>query len=107
MEAIGPVLILLAIPLVLRWVPPNRFYGLRIPATWRNESVWYDANALNGRHFLQLGLLMVLLDFVLPAAVRTSVLAAIAWCGLILILIVDWRTANRLAREREDGKRDV
>jgi len=33
MEAIGPVLIVVSIPLILRWVPRNRFYGLRIPAT--------------------------------------------------------------------------
>lgn len=27
MEAIGPVLMLLSVPLMLRWIPPNRFYG--------------------------------------------------------------------------------
>jgi hypothetical protein len=28
MEALGPILILLSIPLVLRWIPPNRVFGL-------------------------------------------------------------------------------
>jgi hypothetical protein len=50
MEAIGPVLIVLSIPLMLRWVPPNRFYGFRVTATCSNRSVWYDANALSARH---------------------------------------------------------
>jgi uncharacterized membrane protein len=100
MEALGPILILLSIPLALRWVPPNRFYGLRIPATRRDESVWYDANALNGRHLLLLGLLMVTLEFLLPRSIRTPVLTAIGWIGFIGIVAVDWRTANRWVRER-------
>lgn len=55
MEALGPVLILLSIPLILRWIPRNRFYGFRVASTLRDKSVWYDANALSGRHFLALG----------------------------------------------------
>ena len=101
MEAIGPLLIVLSIPLIFRWVPRNRFYGLRIPATLGNESVWYDANALSGRHMLALGALMVLLDFLLPAGSRIGVLQAVAIVGLLLIVVVDWRTANRWRRERE------
>jgi uncharacterized membrane protein len=100
MEAIGPILILLSIPLLLRWVPPNRFYGFRIPATRRNESVWYDANALNARHFLQLGLLMVALEFLLPQSIRTLALATTGWIGFMAIMVLDWRTATRWARER-------
>jgi len=100
MEALGPVLIVLAIPLLLRWIPQNRVYGLRIPATRRSESVWYDANARFARHLLVLGLLMVALEFVLPLTLRRSVLAAIGWVGLPAILIADWRTANRWERER-------
>jgi hypothetical protein len=101
MEAIGPILVVLSIPLILRWIPQNRFYGLRIPATCRNKSVWYDVNALHGRHILLLGLLMVTLEFVLPLSMRTPVLAAIGFIGLGGIVAVDWRTANRLRRERE------
>lgn len=101
MEAIGPVLIVLSIPLIMRWVPPNRFYGLRIPATCGNTSVWYDANALCGRHMLQLGALMVALEFVLPGSMRVPVLATIGWVGFIAITALDWRTANRWRRERE------
>jgi hypothetical protein len=101
MEALGPVLILLSIPLIFRWVPRNRFYGFRIPATCSNESVWYDANALSGRHFFLLGALMVGLEFVLPSHVRILTLRTIAIVGLLGITIADWRTANRWRRERE------
>lgn len=98
MAAIGPALILLSIPLVFRWVPRNRLYGFRVPATLRNDAVWYDVNAHSGRHFLLLGLLMVGLEFVLPRASYGTVLPAVAIPGLAIITIVNWRRANRLAR---------
>jgi uncharacterized membrane protein len=101
MEAIGPVLVVLSIPLILRWIPQNRFFGLRIPATCGNKSVWYDANALCGRHLLLLGLLMVTLEFLLPRSMRTPVLATIGWIGFVGIIAADWRTANRWRRELE------
>jgi hypothetical protein len=103
MEAIGPILILLSIPLILRWIPQNRLVGFRIPATRNNRSLWYDANALCGRHCLLLGLLMVVLEFLLPRSMRTPVLATIGWIGLVGITIADWRTVNRWRRERERG----
>jgi hypothetical protein len=105
MEAIGPVLILLSIPLMLRWVPPNRFFGLRIPSTLRNTSVWYDANASSARHLFVLGLVLVLLEFALPLSLRNQTLRVIASVGFAAIVIADWRTANRWERERRDGAR--
>lgn len=100
MEAIGPLLLLLSIPLLFRWVPPNRHFGLRIPATLRNTSVWYDANARHAQHLFALGLLLVLLEFLLPVTMRTWALRVIATIGVAAIVIVDWRTASRWERER-------
>jgi hypothetical protein len=39
MEALGPVLLVLSIPLLLRWVPRNYVYGFRIAATLRSDAV--------------------------------------------------------------------
>jgi uncharacterized membrane protein len=100
MEALGPVLIVASIPLILRWVPQNRVYGFRVPATLRNESVWYDANALFGRHFFLLGSFMILLELVLPLPIRTQALTVTAITGLILVTTMDWRIANRWEIER-------
>jgi uncharacterized membrane protein len=99
-EALGPVLIVLSIPLILRWIPRNRFFGLRVPATLSSDSIWYDANALTGRHMLALGLAMVTLEFLLPRSMRIRVLATVGWVGLLAIVFADWRTANRWRRER-------
>lgn len=88
MEAIGPVLMLTSIPLIFRWIPQNRVYGFRIAATLRNESVWYDANARCGRHLFLLGLLMVLLELVLPMSIRTQTLMLTAITGLVLVIVI-------------------
>jgi hypothetical protein len=98
-EALGPVLILLAIPLVFRWVPRNRLYGFRVGATLRHDAIWYDVNAYSARQMLLLGAVMVTLEFVLPVALRNQVLSAVAVIGLVFITVTNWRRANRLARE--------
>src|SRR5258708_35989422 len=100
MEAIGPILILTSIPLMLRWVPRNRFFGLRVPATLRSESVWYDVNALCARHLFLLGLVLVILEFVLPVSMRIPVLRVVATVGFVAVIAADWRLANRLERRR-------
>lgn len=98
MEAIGPVLVVLSIPLILRWVPRNPLYGFRVPATLRDDGIWYDINARSARQLCALGLGMVVLEFVLPLSVRNVVLTGIAISGLAVITVVNWRRANRLAR---------
>jgi uncharacterized membrane protein len=99
-EAIGPILILLSFPFLFRWVPQNRFYGFRVPATCRNKSVWYDANVLFARHAIALGALLIVLEFIVPARALVMTLRLVAIVGLLAICIVDWRTANRWERER-------
>lgn len=99
MEVLGPVLLVLSIPLLLRWVPRNYVYGFRIAATLRSDAVWYEVNALFGRHALLLGLLMIALELALPLSIRNSALRAVAFIGLATVIVADWRTANRLDRE--------
>lgn len=101
MEAIGPLLVLLSIPSMFRWIPRNRVYGFRVAATLADASVWYDVNALAARHMMALGLLMVALELLLPLSMRIVVLRVVGVAGLVLITVADWRVANRLLRERQ------
>lgn len=100
MEAIGPVLIVLSLPLIFGWVPRNRVFGFRVAATLRDDSVWYDANSLFGWHFLLLGVVLVLLELLLPPPASVPLLRSVALLGLLTIVVADWRTANRWERER-------
>jgi len=53
-----PVLVaVLGVPLLLDWVPPNRFYGFRTPATLASPQLWYDVNRAAGWALLIAGLL--------------------------------------------------
>ncbi len=99
MEAIGPVLILVSLPLLFGWVPRNRLYGFRVAATLRSDAVWYDVNARSARHFLMLGVAMVALEFAVPRSFRAQILGTLAVAGLAAVTFVNWRHANRLARQ--------
>ena len=63
----GLLLIGLSIPLIQRRVPPNHWYGFRVPRTLRSASVWYDANAYAGKALIIPALLMILISTTLYA----------------------------------------
>jgi len=103
---VGTLLILLGFPLALRRVRPNGLYGLRTPATFAHEQVWYDANAVSGRDLVALGSVLIVLSFGLPHVLRlpgrgyTYVYTAVALAGTLAIAVRGWRKANRLWQER-------
>jgi hypothetical protein len=101
MEALGPVLLLVSIPLMFRWVPRNRLYGFRTAATLRDEAIWYEVNAWFARYAFVLGAVMIALEFVLPLSLRTPVLWMLGAAGILTIIIAAARKANRLDRRRD------
>ena len=52
---LGPLFILLAIPLAFDKVPPNGFYGVRLPSTLDDPEVWYAVNRKVGRELATAG----------------------------------------------------
>src|SRR6186997_1094904 len=99
------LIIALAIPLTRKRVPPNALYGLRVPATFADQSVWYEANARSGRDFLYLGLVLLVMALAIPIA-RLGIAAYLAWAILTLVgvigtAITGWLRANRLLKERQ------
>ena len=47
--AVGLVLIAAGIPLSMRKVRPNEYYGFRTKSTLGNEALWYAVNAATGK----------------------------------------------------------
>jgi uncharacterized membrane protein len=45
---------------MIRRVPPNHWYGFRIPKTLRDPHTWYEANYIAGRDLLLAGVAMLL-----------------------------------------------
>ena len=100
--ALGLLRIVIGRPRALRRIGPNRWYGLRVPATFANEKVWYEANAAMGRDLIALGILLTVLAFVVPPptdlhdrpfAITFAILAA---AGSLVLSVRSWRLANRL-----------
>ena len=60
---VGLLLALISIPLVLRRVPRNPVYGIRIPEAFSTEARWYDINAYGGRLFLAYGVALATFGF--------------------------------------------
>ena len=94
-------LALLGIPQWIAMVAPNRFYGVRTPATLGDEAVWYAVNRAAGRDLVFAGGAGLLLSLLLPelgvsgtayAILMTVVLAA----GSALAAILGLARARRL-----------
>jgi SdpI/YfhL protein family len=108
--ALGLLLFGLAWPLAFRRVPPNRWYGLRVPATFADERVWYEANARAGRDMMALGGIVVLVGLFLPLLLPlrreayVAICAAILGLGSLILTTRGWRGANRMLRELRDSR---
>jgi uncharacterized membrane protein len=105
----GLLIVLLAIPMIRRRVKPNGLYGLRVPATFADEWVWYEANARTGLDMLWLGLLLLVLALALPLVHVSENAYALGWSavavvGALAMAIIGWSRANRLLRERQSGQ---
>jgi hypothetical protein len=93
--ASGLFLIVLAIPLWLRRVPPNRLYGVRLSSTLANPQTWYEINARAGRNLVGIGAgYVVLLAFAmifgraLSPAVRVLIPTTLFVVALVVNTIV-------------------
>ena len=56
---LATLIIVLAGPLVLGKVPPNRLYGLRTPKTLSNPQIWYAANYRAGVNLIAAAVLAI------------------------------------------------
>jgi uncharacterized membrane protein len=111
LAGLGLLTVIVAIPLALRRVPPNRWYGLRVPATLADREVWYAANQRTGRDLVWLGLALVVAGLALPALAPTVptqfqplVYVGVAVVGSLLITIRGVRHASRLLAQRRHPK---
>jgi hypothetical protein len=56
---LGVIIFVMSWPLILRKVPMNQFYGVRIRAAFESEQRWYDINAYGGRQLATWSLLLI------------------------------------------------
>ena len=96
----------MSVPLIQKRIPRNQWYGLRIPATLADETVWYEANARAGKDMFRLGLLITVVGAVLyfvrmPLWTEVMIWFVVVEGGVIGALIRSWRFANHLLKVQQ------
>ena len=60
---LGMLILLFCIPLLLKLVRPNRFYGIRLQAAFRSEANWYQINSYGAKCLAVFGVIEMLMGF--------------------------------------------
>ena len=84
------LLLAMALPLTFRLIPPNRWYGFRIPGRLIDPQRWYEINALGGRSFAVAMIVCFLVNLLVLWAGPKQVLRYINWINATLIFISFW-----------------
>jgi uncharacterized membrane protein len=95
-----------AIPLIRRRVKPNKTYGLRVPATFADEWVWYEANARSGKDLLRAGLRQLaaaLLLIPVPDIAYALINCGVIFASTVWVVGVGIGRADRLLRQRRES----
>jgi|KBSMisStaDraftv2_1062788.scaffolds.fasta_scaffold60339_5 uncharacterized membrane protein len=83
------VIAAVSVPLILRAVPPNRWYGFRTTRTLSNEKLWFRANHFAGWAFLAAaGATAAVLVFAPEAASGYGALVLAVSVGVALLATV-------------------
>lgn len=83
--ASGALLCVISIPLIRRRIPPNHWYGLRLPRTLSDPEVWYEANAYAARRFFAVGVIFLIYAVVGYASALEMVDYALGSLAVVLI----------------------
>jgi uncharacterized membrane protein len=54
----GALLAGLAVPMIMKKIPPNGFYGFRVKKTMENPETWYLVNVYSGKWLLVTGIVL-------------------------------------------------
>ena len=81
------LLALLALPMIARKLPPNSWYGVRIPQTLDDPKAWYAVNAYAGKRLLWMALLFGASALLLYNWPGLSV-DAYAWLNLAILVVL-------------------
>lgn len=102
---IGIVLAAVSVPLLFGLIPRNPIYGFRVPATMRDDAVWYAINRSAAREAIIIGLVLAVLAWLSERAgldvapVRVTLSVALL-AALVVFTVRGWRAADRMAREK-------
>lgn len=106
---IGLASLFLGWPLARRGVPPNRWYGVRVPATLSTPAIWYEANAVCGGELVRLGWVLLIVAVALPFVRGLSELGYVVICLAVFVIgsvratVRSLRLAKKLSQSGSAG----
>lgn len=91
---VGAVMVAVSVPLIVRMVPMNRWYGVRTRKAFASEDNWYELNAYGGKLLAAYGGLLVLAGVIGlriapdPTSLWAPVYMAVPMLPLIVVLLL-------------------
>jgi hypothetical protein len=91
----------ISIPLVMRKIPMNRFYGVRFKKSFESDENWYKINHYGGKQLIawSIPLLIIgILTFVFPVR-EDSMLTTLIGCAPLIVLVpayLSYKYASKL-----------
>jgi hypothetical protein len=100
---VGALFIALGLPLALRKIKRNIFYGYRISIyVFENDDIWYQVNEMGGKHFVYIGATLIALQFI-NSLVMSKALTALSgiflFCSILLSTIQAYKLTYKLAKK--------
>ena len=101
------IFIAVGIPLILRKVPPNYWYGWRTPSTLKDPDIWYPVNKLTGVWMVVIGSVLGVVASAGYAGILDRELAGRICLGILLggiaaMCIECFVTERRLVKQKRD-----
>ncbi|MBI3991989.1 MAG: SdpI family protein [Candidatus Lambdaproteobacteria bacterium] len=90
------LLIVAALPLAFRLIPPNRWYGFRIPGRLIDPERWYAINAVGGAYFAISMAICLVVNMLLLWQAPKELLRYIHWINASLIFLSFWLVTLQL-----------
>jgi len=87
----GLVVAGVSIPLILRRIPMNGFYGVRIPKSFVSDDNWYAINAYGGRFLALAGAIISVIGLIIrfrPLTGGAAIVVAAVAPAIILVLSI-------------------
>jgi uncharacterized membrane protein len=87
----GLVVAGVSIPLILRRIPMNGFYGVRIPKSFVSDENWYAINAYGGRFLALAGAIISVVGLIIrfrPLTGEVAIVVAAVAPAIILVLSI-------------------
>ncbi len=106
----GLLISLLAIPLILRRIPPNALYGVRTKASFASASDWYRINVIGGRYLALSGIVILavgIVGFFLPASAFAPYSIGAAVATLLAVILPCIRLCSLKSSRSHDHSRDA